>query len=121
MIGTILVKNLNVHCIIGILPKERTTEQDVYVDLEVDYDFEQARKSEDIQYALDYTSIADAVKQLIISKKYQLIETAVEEVSALLFERWPIIIKCSVQIKKPDAIPEADFTAVKITRKNKSV
>ena len=57
------------------------------------------------------------MENLLITKKYQLIETAVEAIADLLFQKWPRLEKCSIQIKKPSAIANADFAAVKIVRK----
>jgi len=117
MIGTVYIQNLNIQCIVGILPHERIQEQTLLLDIEVDYDFEKARKNEQINNAVDYTKIAKSVENLLVSKKYQLIETAVEDIGDLLFEKWPKLKRCSIQIKKPSAIENADFAAVKIVRK----
>lgn len=118
MTGTTYIQNLNIQCIVGILPHERKQKQQLLLDIEVDYDFEAAQKSEYIDDAVDYTKIAASIEQLLLAKKYQLIETAAEEIADLLFYKWPRLEKCSIQIKKPRAIANADFAAVKIVRKN---
>ena len=120
MIGTVYIQNLNIQCIVGILPHERKQKQQLLLNIEVDYDFEEAKNSEHITNAVDYTQIAKNVEDLLVFQKYQLIETAVEAIADLLFRKWPRLEKCSIQIKKPSAIANADFAAVKIVRKNKS-
>jgi dihydroneopterin aldolase len=117
MIGTIYIQNLDIQCIVGILPHERIQKQQLLIDIEVDYDFAKAKNSEHITDAVDYTKIAESVENLLVAQKYQLIETAVEGIAVLLFDKWPSLEKCSIQIKKPKAISNADFAAVKIVRK----
>ncbi|MGB1204129.1 MAG: dihydroneopterin aldolase [Chitinophagales bacterium] len=120
MTGTIDIQNLSIQCIIGILPNERIQKQELLLNIAVDYDFAKAKNSEHITDAVDYTKIAESVENLLVSQKYQLIETAVEAIAELLFHKWPQLEKCSIQIKKPSAIANADFAAVKIVRKNLS-
>ncbi len=117
MIGTIEIQNLKVQCIIGIHPHERIQKQALFIDIAFDYDFEKARNSEHVEDVIDYTSVANQVKQLLIEKQYQLIETAAEEIAALLFHQWESIRQCNICIKKPKAIPDADFASIKIFRK----
>ena len=40
MTGTIYIQNLDIQCIIGILPDERIKKQKLLLDIELDYDFE---------------------------------------------------------------------------------
>lgn len=117
MIGKTNIQNLKIQCIIGIHPHERTKEQLLFVDVAFDYDFEKASISEDVNDVIDYTSVAKHIEQLLIEEQYQLIETAAEKIAALLFHKWESILQCSIHIKKPNAIPNADFASVKICRK----
>ncbi|MEZ4775355.1 MAG: dihydroneopterin aldolase [Bacteroidia bacterium] len=116
MTGTIFLQDLKVLCIVGIHPKERDFKQALFLDIEVDQDFAPAANSEFVGDTVDYSVLAEAADALLITKKYQLIETAAEEICQLVFARWPQVTRCKVKIKKPAAVPQASFSAVSVER-----
>lgn len=118
MTGTIFLKDLKILCIVGIHPKERDFKQALFLDIEIDYDFSAAADSENVRDTLDYSELADVVDQLIVNRKYQLIETAAEETCQVIFRKWPQVQRCKVKIKKPAAVPQATYAAVEVERRS---
>lgn len=115
MIGSIGISDLKVNCIIGIFPHERTIEQNLFIDIKIKYNFQHARKSENVKDTIDYGNIAEIVSQLGISNKYQLIETYAEDTAQKLLEVFKIE-EVYVKIKKPGAVKNAAYPFVEITR-----
>lgn len=115
MLGTIGIKKLRVHCIIGVLPHERTNSQDLIVDIKVRADFSACIKSDCINDTIDYVQIAEIANRLAVEGHYQLIESYAAAVLAILFEKFSITWGW-IQIEKPDAIPLAECSVVQLER-----
>jgi len=118
MIGTIGVKDLKVTCVIGIYPEERTKNQDLFIDIEIQYDFNNASRSENVDDTIDYAKISDDITSLAIAKKYQLIETLAEDSAQLILNQYKVE-SVKIIVKKPGAVPAAAYPYVEIFRTKK--
>ena len=118
MQGSIGVSDLKVNCIIGIYPHERTLEQNLFIDIQIKYDFQKARQSENVIDTIDYAKVADIVTDLGVSKKYQLIETYAEDAAQKILDQFSID-EVFIRIKKPGAVKNAAYPYVEITRSKK--
>ena len=116
MIGTTGLTQLHVDCIVGIYQQEREQTQAVLVDIEIDYDFGPAAASDAIPDAVDYDEVAASVTALIQTRRFQLIETMVEETAAMLLERIPKAVAVRLEIRKPAAVPAAEHSYVRVER-----
>lgn len=116
MIGTTGLHNLRVDCIVGIHPHEREKTQCVFLDIELDNDFSQAAISDAIHDAIDYTAVATMVTNLLQDRKFQLLESMVEEVATMLLGHDAGITAVRVEIRKPAAVPEAADSFVRVVR-----
>ena len=117
MIGTTGLHNLRVDCIVGIYPHERAQTQTVFLDLEIDYDFAPAAASDAIPDAVDYDAVVRMVTELILSRRFQLIEAMAEATAALLLDRVPVIQAVRLEIRKPAAVPAAANSFVRVERR----
>ena len=113
--GKVIVDRLEFDCIIGILPEERVTPQPLRLTIELETCFKQARATEDVKHTVDYFQLAQTAKALITEKRYQLLETLVEEVAELCFED-ARVSSARIRAEKPKAIPGAQCSAVEICR-----
>jgi dihydroneopterin aldolase len=116
MLGTISIADLEVCCIVGILAHEREREQLIFLDIELDRDFTDAARTEDIEHTVNYAELSELLDAWIREQKFRLIETMAERSCALLFERWPEIQRIKLTVKKPNAIAAARHTAVSVER-----
>lgn len=116
MTGTTGLHNLHVECIVGIHPHERAHAQSVFVDVEMDSDFGSAAASDVIEDAIDYTAVATLVTTLLQERKFQLLESMIEEVATLLLGHDRRITAVRLEIRKPAAVPAAADSFVRIAR-----
>lgn len=116
MIGTIELERLTLSCIVGILPHERVTEQEIFLDLAMELDFAPAAASEDVHETVDYVEAAKLATELCRERRFQLVETMAEELAAALLERWEAVQRVRVAVHKPAAVPQARDTVVRVER-----
>ncbi|MCC7185597.1 MAG: dihydroneopterin aldolase [Acidobacteria bacterium] len=116
MTGTTGLHNLHIECIIGIHPHERAHVQSVFVDVELDSDFAPAAASDVITDAIDYTAVAAQLTTLFQTRKFQLLESMIEEAAALLLAHDPRVTAVRLEIRKPAAVPAAADSFVRISR-----
>jgi 7,8-dihydroneopterin aldolase/epimerase/oxygenase len=116
MIGTTGLHNLRIDCVIGVYEHERIEAQPVFIDVEVDYDFAAAATSDAIEHAVDYGGIASMATELARHRRFQLLETMAEELAALLLERLSMIERVRLEIRKPEAVPAAANSFVRVER-----
>ena len=109
--NTISIVDLEITCIIGILPNERVKEQTLLLDIYLDVDFGGSNIADDINETIDYTKIAEMATQLGISKKYKLIESFCYDLNNLFLDTFQIIQHSKITVKKPNAIPKAKYAA----------
>jgi 7,8-dihydroneopterin aldolase/epimerase/oxygenase len=116
MIGTTGLKGLQIDCIIGIYEHERTKAQPLVVDVELDYDFAAAARSDAIRDAVDYDLVAVGISELARQKRFHLIETMAEEAAAMLLSSLVQVQTVRLEIRKPDAVPAAACSFVRVER-----
>ncbi|MBE0498272.1 MAG: dihydroneopterin aldolase [Campylobacterales bacterium] len=90
------IEELRFNCIIGLLETERHTPQEVIINLELDYDY----KNEFMNYA----ELCADVQSNMQEKKYELLETALDALFALIYARYPLAKRLFIKITKPDIL-----------------
>jgi len=109
--NTISIIDLEITCIIGILPNERVKEQTLLLNINLDVDIGDSTFADDINETIDYTIIAEMATQLAITKKYNLIESFCKDLNNLFLETFQAIQQTRITVKKPNAIPKAKYAA----------
>ncbi len=97
---TIHIEELTFDCIIGILDFERLTPQQVIVNIEIDYNYE-------TNNFINYADVIKLIEQQMVEKKYELLETAIEELSEKIILSYSKITKLNLKISKPNIIKNA--------------
>lgn len=116
MIGTTGLQGLRIDCVVGVYPHERAKTQPIAIDIELDYDFAAAAATDAVDDAIDYDGVAASVTELIQRRQFRLIETMAEETAALLLDRHPPVRAVRLEIRKPDAVPAAESSFVRLER-----
>ena len=116
---TIFIRNLAIETIIGIHRAERTTPQTVLVSLELETETTTAAAYDDIDNALDYDVLAQRVSEFVSQSEFQLIETLIESIAALVLDD-SRVAQVSVEVQKPEAIANAETVGVRIQRRRDS-
>ena len=114
--NTISIIDLEITCIIGILPNERVKEQTLLLNINLDVDIGDSTFADDINETIDYTIIAEMATKLAISKKYKLIESFCFDLTNLFLDTFKIIHKSNIAVKKPNALSKAKYAIFSIKK-----
>lgn len=107
-------EGLEVQCVIGILPQERTQKQPLIIDLRCQLQ-ESKQPIQHVEDTVNYVALAQLCERRAVEGEYGLLETLaqdlLEEVSAL-----PLVKGVQLTLKKPEALPHATYCVVKIQK-----
>ena len=93
----ILIEDLTFQAILGILPQERTASQEVRIDCIIDYTYEK-------DLFINYADVTEHIVRTMQKEKFELIETALSELSSTLKKHFPRIEALDLTIRKPDIL-----------------
>ena len=99
----IQLHELKVQAIIGIYPHEKSRTQLLVLDVVLDYDGEQASKTDDFTYALDYQGVKRDILNFIQSHSFNLLEALCEELINMLMN-YNLVRGVHLVISKPQAL-----------------
>jgi dihydroneopterin aldolase len=106
------LKDLKITCIVGIHAKERELVQNLFLDIDLECSFTEAEASEHISQTVDYSELAQVMEQWVQQEQFQLIETLAVRGATLILEKWPQVNQCRIHVKKPGAVPQAQYAGV---------
>ena len=115
-IGTTGLKNLRIDCVIGVYPHEREEPQPLFLDVEVDYDFENAAATDALNDALDYDRIATGLIEVAREGRFILLEALAEASAAFCLRSFEPATAVRLEIRKPRAVTAADASFVRVER-----
>ncbi|MGA8165140.1 MAG: dihydroneopterin aldolase [Waddliaceae bacterium] len=116
VLGNIGFENYAIVCIIGCLPEERVKEQTIYVDLKVEVDISRCLQTDELQDTLDISLLAKCCADRAKIHRFRMIETYAGEVLQTLFDRFPMISRAWMKVKKPQGLPSADSSIVELMK-----
>ncbi len=93
----IQITNLKIKCIIGILDFERKNTQDVIINLSFDYKYKNSSSF------IDYSKVVKKVEQIMITKKFKLLEEAIIYIEKFLYKNYKIK-NLKLKISKPNIL-----------------
>ena len=93
----IFINDLKFQCIIGILDFEREQQQDVIIDLIIEYTY--------INEFINYADVATLIESTMKNKQYFLIEEALSDLSQTLKDNFSKIETLKLKITKPSILP----------------
>lgn len=111
----LVLKGIEVKCIIGDLPEERDKEQTLSVDVELELDLAPAAASDRLEDSVDYAALASAIRAALQEAKCRLIERAA---SIALDEcmRDERVKSAKVSVCKSGAVPGLNAAVVEMSR-----
>ncbi|KYZ77310.1 dihydroneopterin aldolase [Anaerosporomusa subterranea] len=117
MHDTITLSNMTFFGRHGVYPYEQEHGQRFLVDIEMSADLEQAAQTDHLEATVDYTAVYDAVKRIVETEHYQLLEALCGRITGVVLE-FPHVKRVVVRIRKPAApVPGAlDFVQVALSR-----
>lgn len=120
MEGLIGFEHLRIDCIIGVNPEEKVAEQPIYVDLKVGAYFDKCSETDDVDHTFDYVILGQICTEMAKAGRFQLIEKYAHDVLKELMQRFPLNWAW-IKVKKPLAMPAANFTTVEFKLERKAV
>ncbi len=110
------IRDLRIPCIVGVYPSERKREQDLFLDVDMWFDFKAAANSDHLSDTLDYTRVAEALTEFIRAERFQLIEALAYRACEKLFELDPRLERCGITLRKPQSVPNAMHASVVVIK-----
>lgn len=111
----ILIKDLLVSGIIGINPDERTTKQDILVNVVLWVETAPAAMSDDIDDAVNYRTLTKRIVGHVEAGEPLLVERLVQEIADICLED-ERVDKAEVTVEKPGALRHARSVGISIIR-----
>lgn len=114
----VYIRDLRIETIIGIFDWEREVKQIVSLDLEMAHDIQKAAATDDIQYALDYKSVAKRLISFIETSEFLLVERMAEEVAGIVLNEFSVPW-LKLRVSKPGALRGSQDVGIIIERGTK--
>lgn len=100
------IENLESQAVIGVYEFEHEAPQPLVIDLELETDFTNAFRSDDLKDALDYDAISQNVRVFCGTSRYALLEALAGGIIQRVMDHFPVD-KVGVLIRKPEALSGA--------------
>ena len=100
----LLIRDLELQCVIGVEDWERRMPQRLIVDIELRGDFSSAAESDDLSDAVDYRTVCRRATEVAAMKEYRLVETLADRITRAVLEMHPCITSATVGVFKPLAL-----------------
>ncbi len=113
----ILIRALEVQCILGVYDWERERPRPVLIDLEFPLG-DSPGESPGVP-SVDYAQVAEEVKEHVRKSSCHLMEELAEEIASLCLSLFPLEW-VKVRLSKPGAVPDAETIILEIERSAKS-
>lgn len=111
----VFIEQLSVITTIGVYDWEQEIKQKLVLDIEMAHDNRPAGQSDDVNDALDYSQVSQAVIDHIENGRFLLVERVAEEVAQLIINQFNVPwIK--IRLTKPGAVAQARGVGVVIER-----
>ena len=112
---TLKLNGIEVECVLGDLPEERTREQRIQVDVSLEIDLESAGESDSIDDTVDYAILVGNIREALEDARCRLLERAASLVADVCLED-PRVERVAVTVRKFDSVPGLANAAVTIVR-----
>jgi dihydroneopterin aldolase len=102
----------------GVLSDEQSLGGKFEVDVDLYCDLTQGVRSDNLKQTIDYERVYDSIKQLVLGKKYYLVEALAGTIAEGLLRNFKKAQKVIVRVRKPSAPVKGviDHVEVEITR-----
>lgn len=113
----IIIKDLEVFYRVGVPEEERAQPQRLLITVEMEHDFSEAAKSDDLTKTIDYFAVAQRLLRFGEGRSWKLIEKLASDIAGVVMQEF-YASGVAVEIKK-FIIPEAQFVAVQLVKQAK--
>ena len=110
---TVLIKDFIIHEIIGIHKHEKINKQKIIFNIIIDVNQDTLPDENNLSSIVDYEKIVNKLEKLAKSKKYNFLESLVEDSFREIFED-KRINSVKIKIEKPEAISNAKSVGIEV-------
>lgn len=115
MKDTVFIEGLQLETLVGIHVLERVLPRRIELDIELYTDIAKAAASDCIDDALDYSLVAERLRQLCAESECYLIEALIERCADMLLDEFAID-GLMIRLNKPGAVPQSRSVGLRIER-----
>lgn len=118
--GIIRIKNAVFYAYHGALQEEQNIGGKFECDIEIETDFSDAVKKDNLKLTIDYYSVYKFISRIVHEKKYYLIETLAQVIADELILNFPLIKSIKICLRKRN-VPIGgviDYVEVEVNKKN---
>lgn len=112
---TLKINGIEVECVFGDLPEERTHEQKILVDVSLELDLEAASASDSIDDTVDYALLVGNIREALEDARCRLLERAAGIAADVCLED-PRVERAAVTVRKFGSVPGVASAAVTLVR-----
>lgn len=105
------IKNLRLRTYIGFNEEEKIKRQDVVINIHLQYNADQAMRTDAVRDACDYKILTKQVIAHVESHRFNLLEKMAADIQEII-QRNPLIESACIEIDKPHALRFADSVSV---------
>jgi 7,8-dihydroneopterin aldolase/epimerase/oxygenase len=117
----IYIKGLRIDCRIGVHAWEKAQLQPIILDLKLYQSILPAAQTDNLNDTLDYFTLSQQLDALCQQTVYNLIETLAENICRHILAHYPSVESVKLTLNKPQALPKAQATGIKIRRHQQKV
>ena len=100
----LIIRNLELQCVIGAEDWEHLMPQRVVVDIELRGDFSAAADSDDLRDGVDYRAVCAKAREVTEDGEYRLLETLADRIARAALGTHECITSATVSVFKPLAL-----------------
>ncbi|MES2745583.1 MAG: dihydroneopterin aldolase [Bdellovibrionota bacterium] len=122
-LDVITLRDLVVHCVIGVNPEEKIRSQLLRLDIKLYLDVSPAGLSGILSRTVDYSLIAKQLAFILTYSRFRLLESAAEALAVFLLtpaQGEALIQAVDIEIHKPEALGGVAIPSVRIYRDDES-
>ena len=113
----VFIEALSIPCVVGLYPEERTRTQPLQVDVSFELDSRHAGFAGALDATVDYDRASREIAALVKFRTYAMLETAAEELCAMLLGLHRSVTEVSLTLLKPEALRgRAAASGLSVTR-----
>lgn len=110
----ITLERIRLDVIIGVYPHEKVEPQPLFVTVSLVLDSDRSAQTDNLTDTCDYDQVVECIDAVAALKPFELIESFANEVKVRV-EALAHVASASVLIEKPNAVPRAEMTKVKVS------
>ena len=117
-VDQIRIEGLEVRCVVGVYPRERSRRQMLGFEVRFDIDASRAAPTDTVRDTVDYAAAVECIAAVLASQHFNLIETVAAVVAEELLQRFATP-RVHVRVTKPGVPQRHAAASVEVERRRR--